>query len=110
MHKIDDNKTGHSTAVRYDGGGAFQMELKRRVDEYFATTGLPRRRSPWMVLKTAIILAWLSGSYALLVFAATTWWQAMAAALSLGFATAGVGFSIQHDANHGGYFEGKKKN
>lgn len=56
-----------------------------------------------MFLKTAIILAWCAGSWALLVFAATNWWEGLLAATSLAFAAGGIGFSIQHDANHGGY-------
>ena len=38
-----------------------------------------------------------------LVFAATTWWQAVPLAISLALAIAGIGFAIQHDANHGSY-------
>jgi len=53
-----------------------------------------------MYLKSAILLLWFAASYALLVFAATTWWQATLLALSLAFATAGIAFCIQHDANH----------
>lgn len=71
--------------------------------DYFTDTG----RSPhgdWrMYLKTALMLAWFGGSYAVLVFVAATWWQGALAATSLAFAIAGIGFSIQHDANHGAY-------
>ena len=56
-----------------------------------------------MHVKTMLILGWFGGSYALLVFAASTWWQGALAATSLAFAIAGVGFCIQHDANHGAY-------
>jgi linoleoyl-CoA desaturase len=99
-----------AVTVRYEGGGAFQADLKRRVDEYFEKTGLPRRGSPWMALKTAIILTWFAASYGLLVFFASTWWQGLGLAISLGLAMAGIGFSIQHDANHGGYSDSKKLN
>ncbi len=54
-----------------------------------------------MYLKTAIILAWFIGSWAVLVFAAASAWQAMLAAISLGLSVAAVGMSVQHDANHG---------
>jgi linoleoyl-CoA desaturase len=56
-----------------------------------------------MYIKTAVILAWFVGSWALLVFAATTAWQGVALAVSLGLSIAGIGMSIQHDANHGAY-------
>jgi linoleoyl-CoA desaturase len=56
-----------------------------------------------MYLKSAVLLTWFAGSYALLVFVATTWWQAGLLALSLALAMAGIGFGIQHDANHNAY-------
>jgi linoleoyl-CoA desaturase len=88
---------------RFAADRGFRAELDRRVAEYFASTG----RSPhgdWrMHLKTAILLAWLGSSYALLVFVAATPWQGVLAAASLALAIAGVGFCIQHDANHGAY-------
>lgn len=83
--------------------GAFSRELKARSDAYFDGPGGRRRDLPRMYLKTLVILTWLVSSWALLVFAATTWWQGVLAAMSLGLAIAGVGMAIQHDANHGGY-------
>ncbi len=56
-----------------------------------------------MYLKTGALLAWLGGSYALLLFAATTWWQATCLAVSAGLAVAGIAFNVLHDANHGAY-------
>jgi linoleoyl-CoA desaturase len=53
--------------------------------------------------KAAIILAWFLVSYLLLVFVATEIWQGLLLSISLGLAMAGIGFSIQHDANHGGF-------
>ena len=89
--------------VKFAGDGGFHAELKRRVQEDLRQAGLSPHGGPRMWLKTAIILAWFAGSYGLLVFAATTWWQAALLAVSLVFAVAGTGFSIQHDANHGAY-------
>lgn len=56
-----------------------------------------------MYVKTATILTWFVGSWALLVFAAGTWWQAAICAVSLGLSIAAVGMSVQHDANHSAY-------
>jgi linoleoyl-CoA desaturase len=56
-----------------------------------------------MVVKTGVLLAWFALSYVLLVFVAQTSWQALPASLSLAMAMAGVGFSVQHDANHAAY-------
>src|SRR5438045_307402 len=89
--------------IKFAGDRGFYAELKRRVHEHFAESGTDLRDSPRMYLKTAGMLLWLGGSYALLVFAATAWWQAILLSASLAFAMAGVGFAIQHDANHGAY-------
>jgi linoleoyl-CoA desaturase len=47
------------------------------------------------------MLGWLTGSWALLMFAHTTPWQAALLSVSVGLAMAGVGFCVMHDANHG---------
>lgn len=88
---------------RFEADTGFYKELKRRVDEYFEGAGLRRRDSPRMYAKTAVVLLWFGASYALLVFGATAAWQAVLLAMSLAFSIAGVGFCIQHDANHGAY-------
>jgi len=77
--------------------------VKRRVADYFARTGLAERDSPRMYAKTAVILVWFVASYLLLAYVAATWWQGLLCSASLALALAGVGFSIQHDANHGAY-------
>jgi linoleoyl-CoA desaturase len=81
----------------------FYRALKHRVDHHFEASGLRRRDSPSMYVKSALILFWFAASYFLLVFAAREWWHGVLSAASLALAIAGVGFSIQHDANHGSY-------
>ena len=57
-----------------------------------------------MHAKTAAILGWFAASYAaLLAFGGTSGWLAAALTASLALATAGIGFSVMHDANHGAY-------
>lgn len=82
---------------------AFQKELRRRVDEYFRSTGRRQRDCPAMYLKSAIILTAFAGFYLLLVFVAATWWQALPLAVLLGLAMAAVGFNIEHDGGHHSY-------
>jgi len=89
--------------LKFGKDGGFQGELRRRVEEFFRNTGLPQRDCRQMYVKTAIILAAFAASYVLLVFFATTWWQAFPLAVLLGLSTAGIGFNIQHDAGHGAY-------
>ena len=94
---------GSVGALKFGTNSAFQLELRRRVDEYFQVTGR-RQRDCWqMYLKTAILFAGLAVVYLLLVFAADAWWQSVPLAVLLGFATASIGFNIQHDASHHAY-------
>src|SRR2546425_1328617 len=89
--------------LKFANGNAFQLELRRRVEEYFRTTGR-RPRDCWqMYLKTAILLAGFAVSYTLLVFADQTWWQGLLLAVLLGLLAAGIGFNIQHDGGHQAY-------
>ena len=44
------------------------------------------------------------------MFVASTWWQALLGGISLAFGTAGVAFSVGHDANHGAFFPSRRWN
>jgi linoleoyl-CoA desaturase len=88
---------------KFPKDAGFQAEVGRRVAAYFAATGRRERDSWSMYLKTAIILVWCATSYALLVFAAQTWWQAVPLAIVFACGLAAVGFSIQHDGGHQAY-------
>jgi linoleoyl-CoA desaturase len=92
--------------VKFESDGGFYAEVKRRVREDFRASGLSERGGQSLYLKTATMLFWFAGSYALLVFAATAWWQGVLLSLSLALAMTGIGFSVQHDANHGASSDG----
>jgi linoleoyl-CoA desaturase len=92
-----------STRPKFPADTGFQAEVRRRVARYFQETGKRERDLPAMYLKTAIIFVWLTGSWALLVFAAQSWWQALPLAVILALAMAALGFSIQHDGGHNAY-------
>jgi linoleoyl-CoA desaturase len=89
--------------VRFAPHSAFSRELKRRADAYFDGPGGRRRDLPGMYLKSVIILSWWVGSWVLLVFFTREPSPGVFCAVSLGLSIAGIGMSIQHDANHGGY-------
>lgn len=91
--------------IKFSGTDAFQKTLKARVDRYFRLTHRSPRDCPQMYVKTAIVLNWFLASYALLVFAAPTWWIAIPLAVSLGLSMAAIGFNIQHDGGHKAYSE-----
>src|SRR5688572_27590502 len=81
----------------------FHAEVKRRVHAYFEDTGVSPKASLRMYVKTAVLLLWFAGSYAGLVFLASTWWHGLLFSGSLVLAMAGIAFAIQHDSNHGAY-------
>lgn len=89
--------------MTFAGNGAFLVELRRRVDEYFRTSGR-RQRDCWqMYVKTAILVACLAVSYVLLVLVAQTPLQALPLAILLGLSAAGIGLNTQHDGGHQAY-------
>ena len=86
--------------LKFSENRAFQIELRRRVDEFFRTTGR-RRRDCWqMYLKSALILFCSGAVYVLLVFFTHTVWQGLLLSVALGLCTAGIGFNIAHDGGH----------
>ena len=89
--------------LKFGAEDAFYRELRRRVEEFFEQTGRRQRDCPRMYVKTAIILTWFAASYALLVFAAASWWLAVPLGISLALSMAAIGFNIQHDGGHGAY-------
>jgi linoleoyl-CoA desaturase len=89
--------------LKFIGSNGFQTAIRRRVDEYFRSTGRRQRDCLHMYLKTAVVFAWCVTSYLLLVCWAATWWQALPLAFSLGLAMAAIGFNVQHDGGHHAY-------
>jgi linoleoyl-CoA desaturase len=88
--------------VRFPLHGPFHADLKGRVADYFEGAARSRHGGWAMGAKSAVLLGWLAGSWALLMFAPVNAWQAALLSVSVGLAMAGVGFSVMHDANHGG--------
>jgi linoleoyl-CoA desaturase len=99
-----------ATKAKFHSASVLHQELKARVARYFADTGKPQRDLPHMYVKTAVLLAWSACSWTFLVFFASNPWSAMAGCLSLALAVAGLGFSVQHDANHGAYSDSRLVN
>jgi len=89
--------------LQFDGNNEFKIELQSRVDEFFSQTGRSLRDSPVMYFKTVVILSLFALTYILLVFYASTWWQAVTLSVFLGLTIAGIGFNIQHDGGHNAY-------
>jgi linoleoyl-CoA desaturase len=86
----------------HDASG-FQTELRRRVNEYFQSSG-KKERGGWRIYsKTAIVFGWMIASYVGLVFFAPTLWLALPLTLSLAAAMAASAFCVQHDGGHRAY-------
>lgn len=88
----------------------FYSVLRRRVDGYFKENNISKHATPAMIIKTIILLsAYILPFVYILVFQPSIGislilWSVM------GFALAGVGMSIMHDANHGAYSSNKTVN
>jgi linoleoyl-CoA desaturase len=87
--------------LAYAGDKTFQIALRTRVDAYFSESGRNRRDIAAWYRKAAVILATFASSYALLVFVASTWWQAVPLTIVLALSVVGIGFNIMHDGGHG---------
>jgi linoleoyl-CoA desaturase len=92
-----------SPRVHFPASGPFHAELKQRADDYFAAEALSPHAGWSMRLKTAVLLTWLAGSWALAMFAPVNAWEAALLAVSIGLAMAGIGFNVMHDALHNAY-------
>jgi linoleoyl-CoA desaturase len=103
--------SGAPPRVRFTRDDGFHADLKRRAGAYFQATGRARWGGAAMHAKTAAILAWFACSYALLLlWGGTSAWLAVALTVSIALATAGIGFSVMHDANHGAYSRSRRVN
>jgi linoleoyl-CoA desaturase len=92
--------------LKFQSPDGFRQELRRRVDQYFATTGRKPRDCPWMYAKSAIVFIWCLAAYVLLmVVVGSWWWLAVPMAVLLGLSLAVAAFNIQHDGGHGAYSE-----
>jgi linoleoyl-CoA desaturase len=101
--------TGHpeiGDMPRFSARSEFWSEVRMQATQHLAleaSHGRPSIGDPRAQRQAAVTLLWFALSYGALLYAPTLL-AALAAALSLGFAAAAVGFGIFHDANHGTLF------
>lgn len=85
--------------------------LRKRVTDYFEKNKLSRFGNYRMYVKTITILATYLTLYSLILFSGiTNSWIVMGLWITMGVASAGIGLSIMHDANHGSYSKNQKVN
>ncbi|BAZ17505.1 delta 6 acyl-lipid desaturase [Calothrix sp. NIES-4071] len=102
--------TQTQTRVTYTKNLGFRKRLNQRVDDYFESNNIARRDNPAMYLKTAVILGWVIGAWFFTVFSTEVLMTKVVGCVVLGAGIAGIGFSVGHDANHGGYSNKKSVN
>lgn len=83
---------------------SFYVELKKRVNEYFKTSGKDMTGGNRIMGKAIILVTSLISLYVTVVFFTPTsvLWCLLLCVL-LGSATAAVGFNVMHDGNHGSF-------
>jgi linoleoyl-CoA desaturase len=88
----------------------FFSTLQKRVSDYFKTNNISRNANAGMVVKTIILLAAFFIPLFLMLFLHLKPWAILTVYALMGFAKAGIGMSIMHDANHGAYSKNKQVN
>lgn len=82
---------------------AFKIDLRERVDAYFARTGKSRHADGKMVAKTIAYLGTAIGVMVLLLSGVLPVLAALPLVMLMGLLIAGMGFNVAHDAIHGSY-------
>jgi linoleoyl-CoA desaturase len=88
----------------------FFATLQKRVSDYFKENNLSRFANTEMIIKTAVMMMAYIGPIVLLITLSLTWYWVLMLYMLIGFAKAGIGMSVMHDANHGAYSKNKTVN
>lgn len=86
--------------LAFTGDNNFRRDLTSRVNAYFLATGKSRRDVATWYIKAITILVTFAVTYALLIFVASNWWQAIPLTVLLALSVVGIGFNIMHDGSH----------
>lgn len=81
----------------------FFNTLRKRVNQHFKEQNISRYGGRKMIGKTIIILSAYLGSFAAILLLDVSAWLLLPFVVLMGFAMAGIGMSIMHDALHGSY-------
>ncbi|RYY19800.1 MAG: acyl-CoA desaturase [Chitinophagaceae bacterium] len=88
----------------------FFLTAKKRVDEYFQTNKISKLGDKKLFLKTIVLLFLYFAPFVIMLIFPPGWLPGLALWLIMGFAMAGLGMSVMHDANHGAYASNPKLN
>lgn len=81
----------------------FTAELKGKVNTYFESKGISTYANSEMVFKTFCMMAIYLVPYTLIMSNRLAEWQMWVCSAIMGIGVSGIGFAVQHDANHGAY-------
>lgn len=102
----------NTTNIRFNNANReFYTELKKRVDAYFRDNKKSKYGNLNLYLKTVFMFAAYIVPYFLIIFEvfdSKLIWLLLSAVM--GFAMAGIGLCVMHDANHGSYSKNVKLN
>jgi linoleoyl-CoA desaturase len=88
----------------------FNKTLRKRVDDFFKSTGASRQANLAMKVKSVVLLSAYLVPLALLLIYSPTFWVGLGIWALMGVAVAGIGMAVMHDANHGAYSKNAKVN
>ncbi|HKK10527.1 MAG TPA: acyl-CoA desaturase [Bacteroidales bacterium] len=89
----------------------FMLELRKRVDDYFAQNNISKYGNTNLVVKTIVMLLLYLGPYFLMVTGVVSSTPLILVCwILMGLGMAGVGMNVMHDANHGGYSKNHRLN
>lgn len=89
---------------------AFFPTLQKRVSAHFKENNISRYANSTMVMKTIILLSAFFLPLVLMVIFHLKPWAVISLYAIMGFAKAGIGMSVMHDANHGAYSKNQTVN
>lgn len=98
------------TRIKLSRKSPLQVALNQRVNAWLAEQGKNGTGGQSLAVKAAVLIVWWALSYALVLASGDSWLGVIFGALSLGLASAGIGFNIMHDANHGAFSKGSRAN
>jgi linoleoyl-CoA desaturase len=81
----------------------FLNTVRARVDQYFIDKKISKHANAEMVAKTVILLSAYLLPYIVIISFNLPTWAVVTNCVLMGFAMAGIGMSVMHDANHNAY-------
>ncbi|HEY0744542.1 MAG TPA: acyl-CoA desaturase [Chryseosolibacter sp.] len=93
------------STIRFSSARAdFFTTLNQRVNEYFKTNKISRYANLEMKIKTVAMFSIYTIPYVLMITGVVSnIWMMLGLCVVMGLGLAGIGLSVMHDANHGGY-------